>query len=398
MSPSGAVPVHATARDRDGASYPISGFVHPDFDGVRSAFVRNFELGEETGAAVCVYRDGAPVVDLWGGWADRERRAEWERDTTVNMMSVAKGFVATAVAMLVDRGELDYDAPVARYWPEFAANGKRDLALRHVLDHRAGLAVLRPSLPAGSLYDWEAMTRALAAMAPLWPPGERAGYHILTMGTLTGELIRRVTGQMPGDFVRREISAPLELDYQLGLRDEEMDRVAEFIPATEGTIFKTDGLDDDRLLKHAWAELPEGEDFNSADWRRAQVPGASGHGNARAVARFYACLAAGGTLDGATLLSERAVDAMATEQHNLVEQVMERSYHQGLGVLLNSPPISPMGPNPRAFGHHGVGGSVGLCDRDAGIGFAYSMNRMHERVDNGPRAGRLKDATFEALS
>ncbi|MFY0681436.1 MAG: beta-lactamase family protein [Thalassovita sp.] len=389
--------VHQTAEDLQGVSYAISGYCDPQFHRVLRAFVENFQTGTEVGAAVSVVHQGKTVVDLWGGYTDRNKTQNWSENTTVNMMSVAKGFVATAIAMLVDRGQLDYDAPVAKYWPEFAAAGKENIPLRYILDHRVGLPVLRPSGPRGLVYDWDGMTQALAQMEPLWVPGDEAGYHILSMGCLTGEVIRRVTGLMPGDFIRREITEPLKLDYNIGLREGEMDRVAEFIPAVEGTIFKVEDLPDEDLLKYAWAELPEGEDFNSRDWMMAQVPGASGHGNARAVARFYGCLAEGGALDGVRLLSSGAIRVMSAEQHNMCEQVMKRSYHQGLGVLRNSPPISPMGPNMASFGHHGVGGAVGLCDPDARLGFAYSMNQMHARVDNGPRAGRLKDAMFASV-
>lgn len=381
----------------DGTTYAIFGACDPAFSRVVAAFTENFRLGLEVGAAVAVFHEGRPVVDLWGGYRDAGKTSPWLRDTTVNMMSVAKGFVATAVAMLVDRGILDYDAPVARYWPEFAQSGKADLPLRYILDHRAGLPVLRPSLPRGAIYDWAAITSALAAMPPLWTPGEASGYHILSMGFLAGEVIRRATGKMPGEFIRSEITEPLGLAYNIGLRDDEMAAVAEFIPAHEGTIFKVEHLPDDDLLKYAWMELPVDEDFNSQAWMAAQIPGASGHGNARAVARFYGCLAEGGTLDGVRLLGSGPIAVMSSEQHNMNERVMKRSYHQGLGVLRNSPPISPMGPNPKAFGHHGVGGAVGLCDPYVRIGFAYSMNQMHARADNGPRAGRLKDATFASV-
>ncbi len=380
-----------------GTIFSIHGSCDPRFERVLEAFKSNFAAGAEVGASVAVYHEGVKVVDLWGGFADSAKTKAWVEDTTVNMMSVAKGFVATAIAMLVDRGVLDYDAPVARYWPEFSAAGKGKIPLRYILDHRAGLPVLRPSGKRGLVYNWDGMTKALAEMAPLWVPGEEAGYHILSMGYLAGEVIRRMTGFMPGEFIRREITEPLGLDYNIGLRENEFSRVAEFIPAVEGTIFKVEDLPEDELLKYAWAELPEGEDFNSTDWMKAQVPGASGHGTARAVAKFYGCLAEGGSLGGVRLLSSGAIRVMSAEQHNMCEQVMKRSYHQGLGVLRNSPPISPMGPNMEAFGHHGVGGSVGLCDPGARLGFAYAMNQMHARVDNGPRAGRLKDAVFASV-
>jgi CubicO group peptidase (beta-lactamase class C family) len=384
-------------RGPDGAIYSIHGAVEAGFEGVARAFVANFAAGEETGAACSAVVGGQTVVDLWGGWQDAAHRRPWERDTIVNMMSVAKAFTTVAAAILVERGDLDLDAPVARYWPEFAANGKAGIKVRWLLDHRAGLPVIRPSLPRGAIYDWEAITGALARMAPLWEPGTFSGYHILTMGFLVGELIRRIGGEMPGAFVRREVCETLGIDYQIGLNDDEIARTADFIPATGGTIFAVEDLPDDEPLKYAWMELPREEDFNSHAWRTATIPGANGHGNARAVARLFGCLAAEGEIDGVRLLKPETIRIFTAEQHNLREVVMKRSYHQALGMLRNSPPIVQMGPNPGAFGHHGVGGSIGLADPAIGLGFSYSANRMHARVDNGPRAGRLKDAVFRAV-
>lgn len=389
--------IDETVHDAAGNAYPLNGTCAPEFDRVLDAFRENFERGEEVGAACAVYKDGACVVDLWGGYRDAARTQPWVENTIVNMMSVAKAFTSTAVAMLVERGEVDYDAPVARYWPEFAANGKQEIPVRWVLDHRAGLPVLRPSLDRGDIYDWEKVTSALAGMVPLWEPGTQAGYHILTMGFLAGEIIRRVTGKMPGAFIADEIALPLGLDYAIGLSESDFARVAEFIPATDGTIFAVEDLPEEEFLKYAWAELPRDEDFNSSAWRNASIPGANGHGNARAVARFFGCLANDGILDGLQVIRPETIQKMSAEQHNHQEVVMKRSYHQALGVLRNSPPINPMGPNPSAFGHHGVGGSVGIADPAVGLGFAYSMNQMHARIDNGPRAGRLKAAAFQSV-
>lgn len=389
--------VDIDVRDPTGAAYSIRGRVEPGYEGLVTAFAANFSGGDETGAACSVVVGGRTVVDLWGGWQDAAHKRPWRRDTIVNMMSVAKAFITVAAAMLVERGKLDLDAPVARYWPEFAAAGKAGIRVRWLLDHRAGLPVLRPSLQRGAIYDWEAVTGALARMEPLWEPGSRSGYHILTMGFLVGELIRRISGEMPGAFIRREICEPLGLDYQIGLNDAEAARVADFIPATGGTIFAVENLPEDQLLRYAWMELPREEDFNSRQWRTATIPGANGHGNARAVARLFGCLANGGEIDGVRLLEAETIRLFTAEQHNLTEVVMKRSYHQALGLLLNSPPIVQMGPNPGAFGHHGVGGSIGLADPAVRLGFSYATNRMHARVDNGPRAGRLKDAAFRVV-
>lgn len=389
--------IDLTIVDTGGHSHPVRGFCDPSFRQVADAFAENFVSGEELGAAVCVHHQGRIVVDLWGGYCDAAGTRPWDRDTIVNMMSVSKGFLAVAIFMLLERGLVDIDAPVARYWPEFAAAGKADVPIRHVMDHRAGVPVLRPSQPRRAIYDWDRYVEALARQEPLWEPGTQAGYHILTMGFILGEIVRRVSGQSVGEFVRNEISVPLDLDYNIGLDPAEIERCADFVSATEGTIFKVDHLPDDELLKYAWSELPEDEDFNSDRWRKAQVPGANGHGNARSVSRLYAALSMGGTLDGFRLLTERSIERMSAEQHNLTEIVMKRAYHQGLGVLRNSPPISEMGPDPDAFGHHGVGGSIGFADRKNQIAFSYCTNRMHNRIDNGPRAGRLKRATYACL-
>lgn len=378
--------------------YPVQGWVMPGFSAVAEAFCANFARGEETGAAVAVYHRGVPVVDLWGGYRDAACTEGWAADTLVNTMSVSKAMMALCIHLLADRGQIDLDAPVARYWPAFAANGKAGLLVRWVLDHRAGLPVVEPSPGAGRIYDWQAMTEALAAMAPLWPPGTQAGYHIRTQGFLLGELVRRISGQTPGAFFRSQIAAPLGLDFHIGLADADLCRVAEFIPAVAGTIFDRSTQDPASLLFRAGRELPQPLDYNGRDWRQAEIPSSNGHGDARSVARVYALLANGGTLDGLRLLAPETVARATSEQHDMTEQVMGRRYHQAMGFLRNSPPVVPMGPNPDAFGHHGVGGALGMADPARGLALGYVMNRMHARLDNGPRAGSLVAAALSALT
>jgi CubicO group peptidase (beta-lactamase class C family) len=336
-------------------------------------------------------------VDLWGGYRDAAHARIWTADTVVNMMSVSKIASAISIFWLVERGVLDVDEPVAAYWPEFAAGDKEALPLQWVLDHRAGLAVLDPPSGRGTIYDHAEMAAALAAQRPLWTPGTQAGYHILTQGFILAEVIRRTDGRTLGNLFAEEIAAPLGIDYTIGLPDSSESRCAEFLMATEGTILDEAARDPNSWQGRAWHQLATGEDFNSTPWRRSEIPSANGHGNARAVARLMATLAGGGTLDGITVLKPDTVQAMSAEQHNLVEVVMNRSYHQASGVLRNSPPLVWMGPNPNAFGHHGVGGALGVADPDAGLGFSYGMNRMHSRLDNGPRAARLLAACYEAL-
>ena len=392
---------HARQRDsvvhRGGVEVPIHGFCEPAFEAVREAFEANFRIEDELGACTAVVLDGCTVVDLWGGWRDRGRTQPWERDTIVCMMSVAKAVSATCLHMLVDRGLIDLDAPVARYWPEFAQGGKQGVLVRHVLDHRAGLPILTEPLHPRAMFDHALMVDALARQAPLWEPGTKAGYHVHNQGFLIDELVRRVTGRTLPQFLREEVTGPLHLDYHFGLSEADQQRCADFIQATEGTIFAARNGDPSKIVSRAWDQLPDPLDLNAREWREATITSASGHGNARAIARLYGALARGGEIDGVRLMSRATIERAITEQHNLVEVMMERPYHQALGYLLSSPPIVWMGPGRRSFGHHGVGGSIGLGDPDAKVGFAYAMNQMHARVDNGPRARRLIEAAYACL-
>jgi CubicO group peptidase (beta-lactamase class C family) len=380
--------------DRD---FGIHGECAPGFEAVRDAFETNFVAEEEVGASASVVVDGRTVVDLWGGWRDAASTLPWERDTIVCMMSVAKAVSATCLHMLVDRGQVELDAPVARYWPEFAQNGKEGVLVRHVLDHRAGLPILTEKLHPQAMFDHALMVGALERQAPLWEPGAKAGYHVHNQGFLIDEILRRADGRALPQFLREEVTGPLGIDYQFGLSQADQARCAEFLQATEGTIFAARHGDPDKILSRAWDQLPDPLDLNSRQWREATITSASGHGNARAVARLYGALARGGELDGVRLMSPATLEQAITKQHNMVEVMMERPYHQALGFLLSSPPIVWMGPGQRSFGHHGVGGSIGLGDPDAKVGFAYAMNKMHARIDNGPRARRLIEAVYRCL-
>jgi CubicO group peptidase (beta-lactamase class C family) len=392
--------ITTTAQAR-GKTFAIHGFCEPRFAGVREAFIENYRLEDEIGSAFSVVEDGKTVVDLWGGWKDAGCTKPWERGTIVCMMSVVKGLGGTAFNMLIDRGLVDPDAPVAKYWPEFAQSGKERLPVRFVLDHRAGLPVVTVPLPRGAMFDREAMTTALAAQAPLWEPGTQAGYHIHTQGFLLSEICRRVTGKTMAGFFRDEIALPLKVDYQIGgLTEADQLRCAELQPVLEGTLFAVKDREPDTLLGKAFAQNPDEPwpvTLNSKAWREAEISSANGHGNARAVARIYGTVARGGELDGVRLLSPAGIERMRTEQHNMTEVMQQRPYHQGLGVLLNTAEAVWMGPNPKAFGHHGIGGSLGMADPEAKLGISYSVNRMHARGDNGPRARRLIEAVYASL-
>jgi CubicO group peptidase (beta-lactamase class C family) len=390
----------------DGRNVPLHGRYEKRFRPVIDAFIENYRRDGEIwdiGSAVAMTMDGQFVVDIWGGWTDDTYTREWDHDTIICMMSVAKGITATAFNMLIDRGLVELDTPVARYWPEFAQNGKEKVLIRHLLDHTAGLPVLTPNkLWPGAMYDREMMVSTLAAQAPLWEPGTVAAYHVHTQGYLLGEVMRRVTGKLVGPFVREELAGPLDADYWLGLPASQHDRVAKLMPDMNARLLASREQEDaDALRSLAFAQNPDGpwvDMLNSKEWREMEMPSGSGHGNARAVARIYSALACGGEVDGVRVMSKAAIEQMATMQHDMIELLQERHYRQGLGVLLNSPDAVFMGPNPRAFGHHGIGGSTGFVDPDARTSFSYAINRMHAVGDNGPRARRLINAAYSVLT
>jgi len=403
-----ATTVDETVEAR-GSRFPIHGTHAEGYRPVVDAFIENFRQEDEVGAAVSIVVDGETVVDIWGGYARGDQSAAWEADTTVCMMSVAKGVTGIAFNMLVDRGLVDLDEPVATYWPEFAQNGKAEIPVRYLLDHLAAIPVLTtdPLWP-GAMFDREAYVKALEVQAPLWEPGTRAAYHVHNQGYLLGEVMRRVTGKTIGPFLRSEIAGPLGAQYYIsGMTAEEQSHVAEVMPNLGARLFAAkdvavpegDVVWDGALLRPlAFRQNPEEpwyDTLNSPIWREVEIASGNGHGNARGVARIYAAVvAADDGFEGVTLMSRDTLEAMITEQHNQIELLQERPYHQALGVLLNTAEAVYMGPNPRSFGHHGIGGSIGFGDPDARIGFSYACNKMHSVGDNGPRARRLIDALY----
>ncbi|MFC9675161.1 MULTISPECIES: serine hydrolase domain-containing protein [unclassified Streptomyces] len=381
----------------------IQGHCDARFDAVRAAFEENFDEREELGAAVTVLVDGAPVVDLWGGWADAARTRAWERDTVVNVWSTTKGPTALCAHILIDRGLLDPDAPVATYWPEFAAAGKEGVLVRHLLSHRAGLAGLREPHSLEQLFDWELTTSRLAAQEPWWEPGSVSGYHALTYGFLVGEVVRRVSGLLPGAFLEREVTGPLGIDFTIGLPDKEAGRAAELVhpraraTSEQAAIFA-------QLAPAALAALTNpiagASEANTAAWRAAEIPAANGHGTARAVAALYAVVAGKGRLGDRQILSPEGAERIREGQGSCRDLVLGAGFtHEtelGLGLWLSGPNGS-YGPNPRAVGHDGFGGSFGSADPESGVAMGYVMNRMGPHIADDPRKMALISAVYDAL-
>ncbi|MCX4678446.1 beta-lactamase family protein [Streptomyces sp. NBC_01433] len=380
----------------------IHGHCDERFAAVREAFERNFAERDELGAAVTVLVDGAPVADLWGGWADEARTRRWERETLVNIWSTTKGPTALCAHILADRGLLDLQAPVARYWPEFAAAGKESVLVRHLLSHRSGLAGLRQPHTLAELYDWELTCARLAATEPWWEPGTRSGYHAITYGFLVGEVVRRISGLLPGEFLRQEITGPLGIDFTIGLPEQDTYRVAELVQAKPARaaqaalLAQLEPVAVASLLNPATGRAVA----NTPEWRAAEIPAANGHGTARAVASLYGILAGRGSLEGRRILSREAAERVREGQGGCRDLVVGGGFaHEteiALGVWLSGPNRS-YGPNPRAVGHDGAGGSCGLADPESGVALGYVMNRMGTGLADDPRKMALVEAVYAAL-
>jgi CubicO group peptidase (beta-lactamase class C family) len=382
----------------------IDGHFDLRFTAVREKFFANFTGRGDVGAAVCVYVDGVPVVDCWGGHADAARTRPFGADTIVSVASTTKGMVALCAHMLAERGKLDLDAPVARYWPEFARAGKQDIPVRWLLSHQAGLPAIRPTLPAAALFDWTAMTDALAETAPWWTPGARHGYHAITYGHLVGEVIRRVDGRTVGAFLRDEVTGPLHADFFIGVPEAADGRAAEVLPPPppgEPTIWDTLLADPESVSGRAFLNPPRAPDLvNTRAWRAAEIPAANGHTSARGVARVYAALARGGELDGVRLLEPATIDRAIEEQSRGRDAVLTLPTRFATGFMLGMPDgIFECGPGRRTFGHPGRGGSIGFADPDARLAFGYVTNQYVTGTAKHPdlRVRSLVDAVYAAL-
>jgi len=373
----------------------ICGTCDPRFAAVKRAFARNFEEGLEVGACFAATLDGEFVVDLWAGHADQALRRPWEQDTIVNVYSTTKPMTALCALMLVDRGQLDLDAPVARYWPEFAEAGKNALPVRHLLSHTSGLAGFAEPIPVEALYDWDRIVQLLASQEPMWEPGARSGYHTLSFGHLIGEVVRRLTGRSLGTFFREEVAEPLGADFHIGLAEEHEPRVGEMIPAPTADLAAEipPGSVAARVLGNP---LMVGSIANQRAWRAAEIPAANGQGNARSVARVAAAMACEGKLDGVHLLGPATIDKIVEQQCYGTDLVLGIPIRWGLGFGLTSKEI-PVGPNPRAFFWGGWGGSLVVIDPDARLSFAYVMNKMGSGTMGDARALRPAAALYGSL-
>ena len=373
----------------------ISGTCDERFARVRDVFEANFESGAEVGASFAATVEGSFVVDLWGGHKDAARTRPWERDTIVNVWSTTKAMITACVHMLVDRKLLDLDAPVAKYWPEFAQAGKADVPVRYILSHKAGLPVIRERLPTEAFYDWERVVTAIAAQKPTWEPGTKHGYHAMTFGYLVGEIVRRITGKTIGAFFREEVAMPLGADFHIGLDEWDDKRVAEMIPPV---ISSSEAANPESALSQMITSPRVRPDVpNTRAWRAAEIPAANGHGNARSIARVMAALACWGQIGNVYLMRESTLRNAIEEQASGPDLVLGIPMRWGLGYMLASEDTAWTAPNPNTFGHAGWGGSVAVADMDAQVSWAYVMNKMDVGTTGDIRSQRLSKALYDSL-
>ena len=380
------------------AQLEIHGTCKPGFEPVRDAFAANFAERDEIGASVAVVYGGQPVVELWAGWADPARTRPWQPDTLTNVWSTTKAMTSLCAHLLMDRGELDADAPVARYWPEFAASGKGEIPVRWIMAHQSGLTGLAAPVTVADYYDWEKITELLAAQAPLFPPGTTSGYQAITFGYLIGEVIRRIAAQSVGRFFATEIAGPLDADFHIGLPEPELGRCSELLgvrPTENEQAALAQAYANASAAAMAALLNPSltGDEANADDWRMAEIPAANGHGTALALATVF-----GAVTDGSErLISARTVEAARTGNGVHTDLVLGFPIEFGLGFGLSSTEHH-FGPNPAAFGHDGFGGSAVGGDPEAGVAFAYVMNRMGMNLVDDPRKMAIIDGVYRSLS
>lgn len=383
----------------------VQGYFDPRFESVRELFAQQQADPQARGSALCVTVGGDTVLDLWQGVMDKDNSRVWEQDTLINVFSCTKPLGAVALLQQVEAGRIGLDDRVADIWPEFALAGKEQITLRQLLSHRAGLSAISAPLEPEALFDWQAMIDAVAAQEPWWTPGETHGYAPLTFAWLIGEPLRRLTGQMPGDYLREHICGPLGMDFHVGVADEDLSRIAH--------VSRLRNQQGDQYARALFAAMGDAQGLawkafgnptslqtstNKPVWQQAQILSANGTGNARSLARFWQLLAHGGSLDGVHLLDAELVALLRREHSAGMDRTLLCPTRFGLGVMLEQEwQGGSFGMGANAFGHAGAGGALGFADPDAAVGFGYVTNTMGPYVLTDPRAGELSREVYRCL-
>jgi CubicO group peptidase (beta-lactamase class C family) len=371
----------------------IAGHAPPRFAGVKDAFAANFDAGLELGARITLVEAGEVVLDLWGGFADRQRTKPFDAQTLTPIFSSTKAIAALLVARLVDQGKLDYGQTVASVWPEFAAAGKAAVTVEQMLSHQAGLSGFPDPMDPADWFDWDGICARLAGMTPLWPPGTASGYHPVTFGYLAGEVFRRVDGRTMGTALREDLAQPFGLDLFIGLPDAEFGRVADLQRPSALPDFGHENEATRAAFLTPWSS-PGGR--GAAEWRRAEIPSANGHATAHSLARLMGALANDGWLDGEELLTPALIAEAARQRIRGLDLVLPFEMSWGAGFMRNET-VTPWGPGKQTFGHSGWGGSCAFADPERRLGGAYVMNKQSTQLLGDDRPRRLIEAAYAAL-
>jgi CubicO group peptidase (beta-lactamase class C family) len=375
----------------------VHGTCDPRFEAMREVLAANLASGADCGASVAVYLEGEPVVDLWGGFADEARTQPWERDTITNVWSSTKTVMALCVLLLVDRRELDLDAPVARYWPEFAANGKDAIEVRHLLSHTSGVSAWAQPVVVDDIFDWERSTAMLAAQAPWWEPGAFSGYHALNQGHLVGEVVRRITGQKLGEFLAAELAGPLGADFHIGLDPSQSGRVANVIPPPPLPVDLATLDPESIVVKTFTGPAPSADVAWTPAWREADIGAANGHGNARSVGRLQSIISNGGVADGTQYLRPETIDQIFRVQSDGLDQVLMTPVRFGMVFALPNESVPHLPTDRRICFWGGWGGSSVVNVLDRRMTVTYMMNRMEEGLLGDDRGRSLASAALSAV-
>ena len=376
----------------------IDGTCDGRFGALRRELEQCLDADAELGASIVVDLDGDVAVDLWGGYRDEAKTQPWQRHTITNVWSTTKTVTSLAALMLVDRGELDVDAPVARYWPEFAAAGKQDVLVRHLLSHTSGISGLDQPAVIADLYDWEKSTARYAAQAPWWPPGTASGYHALNFGHLIGEVLRRITGSSLKQFVAAEIAGPLDADFQIGAAERDWDRIAAVVPPPPLPVDFAALGPDNLAVKTFTGPFIDASEANTPAWRHADLGAVNGHGNARSVARILSVISRGGAVDGVRLLRPETVELIFREQASGVDLVLGAPLRFGIGYGLPQLETLPYVPDDKICFWGGWGGSVIIMDVGRRMTISYMMNKMGPGIIGSDRSERYVRAVYRALA
>jgi CubicO group peptidase (beta-lactamase class C family) len=375
----------------------VQGSCDPRFEGVRTALAEQLDR-EELGASIAVDLDGETVVDVRGGFRDEARTTPWTRDTIVNVWSTTKTITNLAMLTLVERGQLDVHAPVAEYWPEFAANGKQDVRVRHLMSHTSGVAGWDPPFTVEDMYDWELATSRLAGQAPWWEPGTASGYHANNQGHLLGEVLRRIDGRQLKQYVAEELAGPLGADFQIGARPEDRDRIAPVVPPPPLPIDMSTLDPASPVFRCFTGPVADASKANTDGWRAADMGALNGHSNARGVLDVMRALSLGGEAGGVRLLSSKTIDLVFDVQADGVDLVLGVPFRFGIGFGLSPSGAVPYLPEGRVAYWGGWGGSMIVMDLDRRLTTSYMMNRMAPGIVGSDRAQAYLGAVYSALS